>query len=64
MVVIAAIPRLPPVFLIRLKTPEAFPICSFANVPMAIVVNGTKMNPMANPLIMLGQTMLLDDTAG
>src|SRR5215471_15144395 len=30
-------PTLPPVFRIRLKTPEAFPICALLSVPRAIV---------------------------
>src|ERR1051326_1196801 len=52
-------PTLPPVLRMRLKTSEAFPICSLLSVPRAIVVKGTKINPIAKPLMMFGQTMLL-----
>ena len=50
----AAMPTLPPMFRIRLKIPAAFPIFSRCSRPMVMVVRGTKMKPVAKPLIRFG----------
>jgi hypothetical protein len=55
-VVTIAMPTLAPMLRIRLKMPEPWPICSRLRVPMAIVVNGTKIRGPANPFRRLVQT--------
>ena len=59
MVVAMAMPMLPPILRIKLKTPAALPICSFGKAPMLVMVSGTKIRPMAKPEKTLGHITFL-----
>ena len=58
MVAAIEMPIEPPMFRSRLKMPVALPICSLVTVRVAMLPMGTKRKLSANPVTMMGMSMV------